>query len=255
VEGSGRSAGELATRADASAKRAAELASRAEAAADRLERLAAQLEGAAARAEEAASSAERGAANAHEAAEGAEVEARVAKVQSEAARTHVHEAGRFAREARDSAKGPRDGGMRGGRPLSVGAREPRFAGPLRRKRLAVPARAPRPGFDDSQQPKATIGPDGRFRELNRQFSELVGYSEAEFQVASWPPAVDRENLPRHREQLRALNEGKLDSVEVHTCYVHAQGLQVPVAGRLSAVRDADGRAEHYLLEVAPPDPT
>jgi hypothetical protein len=37
--------------------------------------------------------------------------------------------------------------------------------------------------------------------------------------------------------------------------VHAQGLQVPVAGLLSAVRGHDGKPEHYLLEVRTPRPT
>ncbi|HEY8769305.1 MAG TPA: PAS domain S-box protein, partial [Thermoleophilaceae bacterium] len=124
-----------------------------------------------------------------------------------------------------------------------------------RKRLATPARKPRPGFDDARRPMATIEPDGRFRELNERFSELVGYSESEFQAASWPPAIDRENMSRHHEQLRALRAGELDSVEVSTAYVHAQGLQVPVAGCLSAVRGRDGKPEHYLLEVHAPKPT
>ncbi|MFL5514539.1 MAG: PAS domain S-box protein, partial [Gemmatimonadales bacterium] len=186
-----------------------------------------------------------------------EVEARVAKVQSEAARSHVHEAGRFAREARDSAKLVRDGGgaPADGRSFrSPGAHVPRF-GPLRRKRLAAPARKPRPGFDDATCPMATIELDGRFRVLNPQFSELVGYSEAEFQSASWPPAIDRDNMRMHREQLRALAAGELDSVDVSSYYVHAQGLQVPVSGRLTAVRADDGKLEHFLLEAEALQPT
>jgi PAS domain S-box-containing protein len=256
VTSHGDRAERLAARAVESARKADELAGRAEAHATRLDALAEQLERAADRAEQAAAGAERGAADAREAREGAEVEARVAKVQSEAARTHVHEAGRFARESRESAKSAReDGAGSSGSLRSPGARITRFDGPLRRKRLAAPARKPRPGFDDAQRPMATIGTDGSFRELNTRFSELVGYSESEFQAASWPPAIDRENMPRHREQLRAMRAGELDSVEVSTAYVHAQGLQVPVAGLLSAVRGRDGKPEHYLLEVRTPRPT
>jgi PAS domain S-box-containing protein len=102
---------------------------------------------------------------------------------------------------------------------------------------------------------ATIELDGRFRELNPQFSELVGYSEAEFQSASWPPAIDRDNMDLHREQLRALAAGEVDSVDVSTYYVHAQGLQVPVSGRLSVVRADDGNPEHFLLEAETLQPT
>ena len=99
---------------------------------------------------------------------------------------------------------------------------------------------------------ATIELDGRFRELNPRFSELVGYSERDFQVATWPPVTDRENLSRHREELRTMQSGAVDEIEVDTCYVHAQGLQVPVAGRLRLVRDDDGDPDHLVLEVKAP---
>ena len=43
--------------------------------------------------------------------------------------------------------------------------------------------------------------------------------------------------------------GEIESAAVDTSYVHAQGLLVPVAGRLSLIRDA-GDPSHFLLEVA-----
>ena len=110
------------------------------------------------------------------------------------------------------------------------------------------AREPRPGFDDAAHAMATIGLDGHFRELNQKFSDLVGYPEAEFEAATWPPVMDRANLPKHREQMEQMLEGSIESAEVNTGYVHAQGLLVPVAGRISLVRQ-DGQPAHFLLEV------
>ena len=49
-----------------------------------------------------------------------------------------------------------------------------------------------------------------------------------------------------------MQAGQLDEVNVNTCYVHAQGLQVPVSGRLRLVRDEDGAPDHLLLEVKAP---
>ena len=49
-----------------------------------------------------------------------------------------------------------------------------------------------------------------------------------------------------------MQAGRLDEVDVDTCYVHAQGLQVPVAGRLRLVRDDEGDPDHLLLEVKAP---
>jgi PAS domain S-box-containing protein len=117
-----------------------------------------------------------------------------------------------------------------------------------RKRDTEPAREKLPGFDDVPDPMATIGMDGRFRELNQAFTDLVGYSEEDFRSASWPPVMDRANLPKHREQMKRLLAGEIDSAEVNTGYVHAQGLLVPVIGTISLL-SADGRPDRFLLSA------
>ena len=121
--------------------------------------------------------------------------------------------------------------------------------PLFARASAEAPREPRPGFDDAPAPMACIKLDGHFLELNSAFSDLVGYPEVEFKAATWPPVTDRANLGRHREQLQSLVAGKIEAAEVNTSYVHAQGLLVPVVGRISLVRDG-GEPSHFLLEVA-----
>ncbi len=93
---------------------------------------------------------------------------------------------------------------------------------------------------------ATIAMDGHFRELNEAFTDLVGYSEEDFRSASWPPVMDRANLPKHREQMKRMIAGEIDSADVNTGYVHAQGLLVPVTGTISLVK-VDGEPDHFLL--------
>jgi hypothetical protein len=61
--------------------------------------------------------------------------------------------------------------------------------------------------------------------------------------------MDRANLPKHREQMRLLLAGELDSAEVNTGYVHAQGLLVPVIGTISLVRSEEGEPDHFLLSA------
>jgi PAS domain S-box-containing protein len=90
---------------------------------------------------------------------------------------------------------------------------------------------------------------GHFRELNQAFCDLVGYSEEEFNAAVWPPVMDRPNLPKHREQMRDLLEGRIDSAAFNTGYVHAQGLLVPVVGTITLVEEG-GSPDHFLLAVA-----
>ena len=76
----------------------------------------------------------------------------------------------------------------------------------------------------------------------------MGYPEQEFKAASWPPVADRSNLAKHREQLQRMLAGEIESARVDTGYVHAQGLLVPVVGRISLMREA-GQPSHFLLEV------
>jgi PAS domain S-box-containing protein len=121
--------------------------------------------------------------------------------------------------------------------------------PLFASKDTGPKREPRAGFDDIKEPKARIGLDGRFQELNEAFTDLVGYSESEFQQAIWPPVMDRANLDKHREQMKDMLAGKMDSAPVKTGYVHAQGLLVPVVGTLTLVRE-NGEPAHFLLETS-----
>jgi PAS domain S-box-containing protein len=98
---------------------------------------------------------------------------------------------------------------------------------------------------------ATIELNGHFRELNRAFSDLVGFSEEEFQAALWPPVMDRANLPKHRQQMNHLLGGRISSAGFDTGYVHAQGLLVPLAGTITLV-EQNGSPDHFLLDVAAP---
>ena len=140
-----------------------------------------------------------------------------------------------------------------GGPVAPAAATPAGADPHRPlfadAKNTAPKRDDRPGFDDVKTPMATIGVDGRFKTLNQAFSDLVGYSEAEFQQAIWPPVMDRANLDKHRQQMKDLLEGGVESADINTGYVHAQGLLVPIVGKLSLVRE-DGEPDHFLLQTS-----
>ena len=212
---------------------------RAEAAEAALAKANETLDQTAKRAEQAAAAAEQHLAEARASAEQAALEAEVARVQAEAAEV------RTTRRAPSSASHPEPP-----RPEAAPADEQR-APLFGRKQDTGPARELREGFDDADQPLAKIALDGRFEELNKAFSELVGYSEQDFKQASWPPVMDRQNLPKHREQMRALLAGELAEAEINTGYVHAQGLLVPVVGTITLVR-VDDEPDHFLLAVKRP---
>ena len=93
------------------------------------------------------------------------------------------------------------------------------------------------------------------------FFPIVSGATADFEhpfTMSYPRHVDTdEMLPpirlRHLEFLGAdiFNwlAGKIESADVKTGYVHAQGLLVPVVGKLSLVRE-NGEPSHFLLETS-----
>ena len=192
---------------------------------------------------EIAAAAEQQAELARQAAEAAEQ----AAVAARAAASEVQSAGHRGRDAERPLvrfDAPANGHAPTGNANGHDPRRPLFT-----KRDSGPTREPRPGFDDVPQPMAIIGLDGHFRELNPGFTDLVGYSEPDFAAAVWPPVMDRANLQTHREQMKAMLAGEIESAQVKTGYVHAQGLLVPVVGSIRLVRE-DGEPSHFLLEAA-----
>ncbi len=101
----------------------------------------------------------------------------------------------------------------------------------------------------SGQATAYIAPNGRFERLDAAFCAMLGYREEELRVASWPSIIDRANLEPHQEIARRLRAGEIASAEIETCYMHAHGLLVPVAGTISVPRGEDARAGRLLFRV------
>ncbi len=97
---------------------------------------------------------------------------------------------------------------------------------------------------------ALIAFDGSFKRLDEAFCSLLGCREEDLRAARWPSIIDRENHKAHGEIARALKAGELQSAEVETVYMHAQGLLVPIAGTVSVHRPpAGGPPTHFLFRA------
>jgi PAS domain S-box-containing protein len=122
---------------------------------------------------------------------------------------------------------------------------------------ALPSRrhaSPRPfqlGLDDAESPRAHIGLDGRFVALNEGFCELVGYTEADFGNAYWPPVVDADHRDELRRATARIIAGEIASCHVDTFYMAHSGALVPVIGSLRLERDESGSATHLVLDAEP----
>ena len=97
---------------------------------------------------------------------------------------------------------------------------------------------------------ALIALDGSFKRLDDAFCSLLGCREEDLRAARWPSIIDRENLKAHGEIARALEAGEIQSADVETVYMHAQGLLVPIEGTVSMHRaQPGGPPTHFLFRA------
>lgn len=143
--------------------------------------------------------------------------------------------------------------LSGGPPAADGWSEPPTAAPTadEPEPEPEPSRDPREGFDDVTAPMAMLDLEGRFLELNSVFCELVGYTEEEFRTAIWPSSLSDDGTRKEHRELRGrLATGEIEHSPIETCYLHKEGLLVPVSGTVSLVRSEDGAPDHLLLSGA-----
>lgn len=100
----------------------------------------------------------------------------------------------------------------------------------------------------SGQASVLIGPDGVFAAFDEAFCAMLGYRAEQLRAVRWPSVIDRDNADAHRELARRLRAGEIAEAQIETCYMHAQGLLVPIAGTISAV-DGDRPPGHLLFRV------
>jgi hypothetical protein len=79
----------------------------------------------------------------------------------------------------------------------------------------------------------------------------VGYSEAEFGNAYWPPVVDAEHRDELRRATARIIAGEIGSCDVDTFYMAGSGALVQVIGSLRLERDESGSATHLVLDAEP----
>ena len=117
--------------------------------------------------------------------------------------------------------------------------------------MTGPARPFQSGLDDVEAPRAHIGLDGRFVAINDAFRELVGYEEAEFSNAYWPPVVDTEHRRDLRRATARVIAGEVSGWDVDTVYMASNGTLVRVVGTIRLERDGSGSATHLVLDAEP----
>ena len=62
---------------------------------------------------------------------------------------------------------------------------------------------------------------------------------------------DDSTRKEHRELRGRLAGGELEESPIETCYLHKEGLLVPVSGTVTVARGEDGSPDHLVLSGAP----
>lgn len=87
---------------------------------------------------------------------------------------------------------------------------------------------------------------GRFVEMNRKFTDILGYSIAELQQLTFAEITHTEDLPETRRQVQRLLAGEIPEYVLEKRYVHKSGRAIWSLTTVTTLRDIDGRPEQLI---------
>ena len=96
---------------------------------------------------------------------------------------------------------------------------------------------------------AHISPDGRWLRVNRKLCEILGYSEPEMLSLTLQDITHPDDLEADLAQREKVRSGTLASCSVEKRCIRKDGSVVWVNLTLAAVRDDDGKLEHFVCVV------
>jgi diguanylate cyclase (GGDEF)-like protein/PAS domain S-box-containing protein len=107
----------------------------------------------------------------------------------------------------------------------------------------------RSAFDYATIGMAVVSLEGRWVQVNRSLSEILGYEEAELVSRSFREITGAEDLPGVEEQFRHLADGMISSHQTEVRYRHKQGREVWALLGMSVVRDLQGAPLHLIFQI------
>jgi PAS domain S-box-containing protein len=93
---------------------------------------------------------------------------------------------------------------------------------------------------------AVAGLDGRFLDMNRRFSEILGYSEEELRAMTFMAISHPDDLPLTVTAVRQLLAGSIPEYSLEKRYLRRDGTVVWSRSTVTLLRDADGRPERFI---------
>ncbi len=96
---------------------------------------------------------------------------------------------------------------------------------------------------------ALVAPEGRFLQVNRALSEILGYAEPEFLATTFQAITHPDDLADSLSAIRQLLTGEMSSFQIEKRYLCKLGHIIWCLLNISLVRDAEGAPLHFIAQV------
>jgi Cu+-exporting ATPase len=103
-------------------------------------------------------------------------------------------------------------------------------------------------FEYSTVGKSITSTDGTLR-TNRQFREILGYSESELANQKWPSITHPDDVKMNQDHLDSIFSGKRKSARFEKRYIHRDGHIVWVDLSTVLQRDAEGNPQYFITTI------
>ena len=107
----------------------------------------------------------------------------------------------------------------------------------------------RSAFEHTAVGMALVSPDGRFIQVNRSLSDILGYSPEELTSTRWQVTTHPDDIEITQSHMRRLLAGETDSSQFERRCLHKHGHEIWGLLSLSLVRQADGTPLYFISQL------
>jgi diguanylate cyclase (GGDEF)-like protein/PAS domain S-box-containing protein len=96
---------------------------------------------------------------------------------------------------------------------------------------------------------ALVDPDGRWIQVNRSLSDILGYTDQELVNVSYPAITHPDDLANFVARVQQVLDGKSHTSQMETRYLHKLGREVWALVGISLIRDAKHNPLHMIFQI------
>lgn len=104
-------------------------------------------------------------------------------------------------------------------------------------------------FEHSLVGMALIGPDGRWKRVNKSLCQILGYTAAEMKEMTIQDLTHPEDMSTSLDILNNLAQGKIEELKFEKRYIHKNGEPIWVIIASTMLYDSNGKPLHYVSQI------